>query len=206
MKVIILASEELKEEVLALPARDAVHVQWLNEPVSQLGAADACIDLLFENTKERVDWLSQLNVPVVVVNSVVTTLKEIPAAFIRMNGWKTFVKRNTWEAAGETGKKKVEELFLGLGRQTEWTPDIPGFISSRVIASVINEAFLALSEQISTEPEIDTAMKLGTNYPYGPFEWGQKIGLHNVFALLEALGKQQNRYIPSPLLKQRILV
>ena len=41
---------------------------------------------------------------------------------------------------------------------------------------IINEAFLALQEGVSTKEEINTAMKLGTNYPLGPFEWVEKIG------------------------------
>ncbi len=45
------------------------------------------------------------------------------------------------------------------------------------MAMIINEAWHALAEEVSTKNEIDTAMKLGTNYPYGPFEWAEKIGL-----------------------------
>jgi 3-hydroxybutyryl-CoA dehydrogenase len=93
-----------------------------------------------------------------------------------------------------------------LGRKTEWVPDVAGFITPRVVATVINEAFLALEENVSVETEIDTAMKLGTNYPYGPFEWGQKIGLQNIHSLLDALSKEQIRYKPSKLLKEKTLV
>ena len=49
-------------------------------------------------------------------------------------------------------------------------PDIPGFISARVVSMIINEAYFALEEEVSSKEEIDTAMKLGTNYPYGPFD------------------------------------
>jgi 3-hydroxybutyryl-CoA dehydrogenase len=59
---------------------------------------------------------------------------------------------------------------------------------------------------VSVEKEIDTAMKLGTNYPYGPFEWGEKIGLGKVVSLLEVLEKEQIRYKPCALLKKMILV
>jgi 3-hydroxybutyryl-CoA dehydrogenase len=79
-------------------------------------------------------------------------------------------------------------------------------VSARVISTIINEAFLTVEENVSVEKEIDTAMKLGTNYPYGPFEWGEKIGLDKVVSLLEVLEKEQNRYKPCPLLKNKILV
>jgi 3-hydroxybutyryl-CoA dehydrogenase len=43
-------------------------------------------------------------------------------------------------------------------------------------------------------------MKLGTNYPYGPFEWSKKIGLKNIAALLSELSLTENRYLPAGLL------
>jgi 3-hydroxybutyryl-CoA dehydrogenase len=47
-------------------------------------------------------------------------------------------------------------------------------------------------------------MKLGTNYPLGPVEWADKIGLKQVVAVLSALERdlQEDRYRSSPLLKQ----
>jgi 3-hydroxybutyryl-CoA dehydrogenase len=92
--------------------------------------------------------------------------------------------------------------FKKLGKEICWVPDQAGFITPRVVASIINEAFFALSEAVSTKAEIDTAMKLGTNYPYGPFEWAAKIGLSNVATLLQKLEKEQPRYAPCPLLVQ----
>ena len=69
---------------------------------------------------------------------------------------------------------------------------------------IINEAFFALSESVSTKEEMDIAMKLGTNYPYGPFEWAWKIGLSNIITLLNKLSIQQSRYTPSGLLLEEL--
>ena len=49
-------------------------------------------------------------------------------------------------------------------------------------------------------------MKLGTNYPYGPFEWSKKIGLKKIYDLLTLLAKTNARYEPSPLLKKEALL
>lgn len=210
MKVLVLANDALKEELLAQPAAELIRWQWLEtpgDPVAHAGT-DACIDLLFEHTPERVEWLKQLEASIVIINSVIVPLEVINEHFVRINGWKTFLQRPLAEVAcrNETTRENAEKLFHLLGRKTEWVPDIPGFITPRVVAAIINEAFLTLEEGVSGEAEIDTAMKLGTNYPYGPFEWGKKIGLEQVYALLEALSQKQERYQPSALLKGKILV
>jgi len=89
-----------------------------------------------------------------------------------------------------------------LNKKIEWVPDIAGFISARVVSMIVNEAWFALEEEVSTKKEIDTAMKLGTNYPYGPFEWGEKIGLKNIYELLTVLSKTNSRYQPAALLQK----
>jgi 3-hydroxybutyryl-CoA dehydrogenase len=73
-----------------------------------------------------------------------------------------------------------------------------------VIASVINEAYFTFGAGISTKDAIDTAMKLGTNYPFGPFEWGKLIGLNRVYTLLKELSRRDNRYEPAPALLKEI--
>jgi len=57
----------------------------------------------------------------------------------------------------------------------------------RTIAMIVNEAYFALGEKLATAEAIDLAMKNGVNYPLGPVEWGDKIGLHYVAQLLEEL-------------------
>ena len=73
---------------------------------------------------------------------------------------------------------------------------------------LINEAAFALMEQIASPEDIDVAMKLGTNYPFGPIEWGKQIGFKNVIAVIEALHEdlQEDRYRTAPLLKQLALL
>lgn len=210
MNVVVLGTDEQKNELLQIAVDKDLNLQWFTGPGSP-GiplVMDACIDLGFENTNERLNWLKQLNCPLVVINSVVITLEETGGEFVRINGWNTFLQRKIMEAScrNERLRSKAEDLFLALGRKTEWTPDIPGFITARVVSCIINEAFFALEEKVSDGAEIDIAMKLGTNYPYGPFEWVKKIGVQYVYTLLEVLEKQQTRYKPCALLKQSILV
>ncbi len=129
------------------------------------------------------------------------------SSFVRFNGWPTFLKRSVFEAScqSEFTKKNAEEIIVGMNRKIEWTPDIPGFITARVLTTIINEAYFALQEEVSTKKEINTAMKLGTNYPFGPFEWSEKIGLKNIYDLLAELSKTNSRYEPAKLLKEEAL-
>ncbi|MCS6807289.1 MAG: 3-hydroxyacyl-CoA dehydrogenase family protein [Bacteroidota bacterium] len=96
----------------------------------------------------------------------------------------------------------AETLFRSVGLRTETIDDIVGFVVPRIVAMLVNEAAFAVLENISTPSEIDTAMKLGTNYPYGPLEWAENIGFDVIFAILEALYAEynSNRYSPCRLL------
>lgn len=136
------------------------------------------------------------------INSVLHTNEN--KKLIRINGWNGFLENKNWEVAGNINAP-AKEVLLHLNKTIIETADEPGFISARIIAMIINEAYYAKAENISTVAAIDTAMKLGTNYPYGPFEWAQKIGLKNIYLLLAKLSIQDNRYQPAALLKQSII-
>jgi 3-hydroxybutyryl-CoA dehydrogenase len=210
MRLAVLADEILKEELLSNGITREVDIIWI-EDVDEFTYhenVDGYIDLLFDNTKKRIELLKKFSSQPVIVNSVIDTLEEINAPFIRINAWPGFLKRPVVEAScnSKTLKEKAERVFSGLGKKTEWVPDEPGFITARVIAMIVNEAWFALEEGISTKEEIDTAMKLGTNYPYGPFEWGSQIGLKNIYSLLDKFNKTNSRYRPAELMKKQVIV
>lgn len=144
--------------------------------------------------------LNSLTKPVF-INSVAKTLAglNLPANIYRINGWEGFLNRSVWEISG-TANEKIEPLFKALGIKVNFVKDEPGFISARVIAMIINEAYFALEDDVSSKDEIDTAMKLGTNYPFGPFEWVSRIGKRNILELLQKLYETDSRYKPSGLL------
>ena len=152
---------------------------------------------------KKADINKHSNKPVI-INSVIETLQEnnLPANFSRINGWPGFLKRQTWEvASGDASKANV--IFEQLGWNVVFVKDEPGLVSARVISMIVNEAFFALAEGISTIEEIDVAMKLGTNYPYGPFEWLEKIGVANIYQLLHKLSETDKRYSVAPLLEEK---
>ena len=209
MKILLLATKEQKEELMGPGENLPAEIVWSPgfKIPEDITGADAVIDLLFDDTVERITKLHQLQVEIIIINSVVMPLHASGPGFIRMNGWNTFLKRKVIEAAGDDSlKKKAEEIFSFFSKKVEWVADITGFISVRVVASIINEAYFALEQEVSSKEEIDIAMKLGTNYPYGPFEWSEKIGLKNIYSLLMHLAAEQKRYEPAFLLTKEATV
>jgi 3-hydroxybutyryl-CoA dehydrogenase len=197
MQVIVLATEEQRAQF----AENIGGITWINDASALAGysSADAFIDLQFEPVSERVSTLALMLPKPVIINSVVHTLQDTHPDFIRINGWNTFLSSPVWEAAcrDEEKRQKAEAVFHFLGKKVEWLPDSPGFVTARVVSMIINEAYLALEEGVSTKAEMNTAMKLGTAYPFGPFEWVEKIGRKNVVHLLQMLARKNSRYTPA---------
>ena len=137
------------------------------------------------------------------LNSVVHAVDPSKNA-IRINGWAGFLKNQVWEIHGEL-KQKDKAVLDFLGKKPIQCADEPGFISARVIAMIINEAFFAEEQQVSTRSEMDIAMKLGTNYPYGPFEWAEIIGVKNIYTLLKKLAASDKIYEPALSLSKLVI-
>ena len=81
----------------------------------------------------------------------------------------------------------------------------PGFITTRVNASIGNEAFYMLMEGVASARDIDKALKLGLNHPMGPFELVDLVGLDTRLSILEYLHRSMGeKYRPCPLLAQYV--
>ena len=98
----------------------------------------------------------------------------------------------------------VRTFFRSLGKEIEIVQDRVGMVFPRILCQIINESVFALQEDVATPADIDTAMKLGVNYPLGPVEWADAIGFSTVNAVLSALEHdlREDRYRVAPLLKQ----
>jgi len=205
MRIVVIADDYLKQELISGGIDERVTIEWLSDITIIPERVDAIIDLLFDTDRiKRKEKLDRLQTEILVVNDVTETTKDLPGNYARINGWQTFLKRTITEAScqNETIKTKVEETFQCFNKKTEWVPDIPGFITARVVSTIINEAYFSIEDEVSSREEIDIAMKLGTNYPYGPFEWSKLIGVEKIYSLLNKLSKENSRYTPSDLLKK----
>jgi 3-hydroxybutyryl-CoA dehydrogenase len=98
----------------------------------------------------------------------------------------------------------VVRFYTSLGKEAELVQDRVGMVLPRILCQIINESIFAVTDDVASPKDIDAAMKLGANYPCGPIEWAEKIGIKQVCAVLVALHNDLNedRYRVSPLLKQ----
>lgn len=204
MTIAILADEGLKAEWLEKQAASAVDIIWADSvrALAMIGA-DAYVDLLFHPDPERTARLQLLSNKPLFINAVAWTGRAAGLKAIRINAWPTLLKRPVVELAltNEAQQAAVEHVFNALQWRFQLVPDITGLITPRVLATIINEAWFTLQAGVSSKEEIDIAMKLGTNYPMGPFEWGAAIGLDKVVTLLKELARQDARYTPAPALE-----
>lgn len=204
MTVAILADELLKQELQGKLPADCT-VVWVDSiRALTIAEADVYMDLLFEMDTERTQHLKKLLPRLVIVNAVSWSTKKIGADFIRINAWPGLLQRPVTEIAlpAVMSEATIQPVFEQLQWKYVLAPDIPGMITARVLATIINEAYYTLGAQVSTREEIDIAMKLGTSYPYGPFEWSAKIGLPHIYELLTELSHVDKRYIPAPMLEE----
>ena len=201
MRIVVIATEMQKEEWLQKPVAANATVQFISTAVSEFSnaGADVFFDLDFNESKPV---FIETGKPVF-VNAVITVLDELPENYMRINAWSGFLKRDIAEiAVAEINKRIATDLMQALNWKYIFAPDVPGMIAARTISMIINEAYFALGDEVSTKAEIDIAMKLGTNYPYGPFEWSEKIGLQKIYSLLKKLYEKEQRYAIAPLLQE----
>ena len=99
----------------------------------------------------------------------------------------------------------IQEVAARMGKETVLVRESPGFITTRVNASIGNEAFFMLMEGVASARDIDKALKLGLNHPMGPFELVDLVGLDTRLSILEYLHRSMGeKYRPCPLLVQYV--
>jgi len=205
MQIMVLADEAIEQEFENKKLNDSIKVIFIKSS-SEIINDDNTAALFILKEEINKEEIKDFGSKPVFINSTIHTLKElgVPENFSRINGWPTFVNREILEIA--TSREEDAKYILGeLGWKFIKVADQPGLVSARIISMIINEAYFALGEDVSSKDEIDVAMKLGTNYPYGPFEWSKKIGLNRVYSLLEKLSETDSCYSPAPAMKNELL-
>ena len=173
---------------------------------------DAVFDFSISDSPENYSYYQEYE-GLLFLNTIQTTLTELSVFYeidqthtFGFNGMSTFVNRSLLEltAFDHSDQNLLESL------QTEYkiVDDRVGMVTPRIVCMIINEAFYTVQEGTANRQDIDLGMKLGTNYPMGPFEWLEKMGIDQVYELLEALYEdtKEERYKICPALKKDYLI
>jgi len=109
----------------------------------------------------------------------------------------------TSEETFRTTKDFVERV---LEKKGVMVYESPGFVTTRLICLLINEALHLLEEGVATPEDIDASMKIGYSFQHGPLEMADRFGLDSVLAALERMFREfgELKYRPSFLLKKKV--
>jgi 3-hydroxybutyryl-CoA dehydrogenase len=181
---------------------------------ADLKGVDLVFDLAFDAQPDRLGLYATQSDCFFFLHANRVQLKQVAAALgvrlslfnmVGINAWPGCLAAEPWElsVATDDALERLEAATAALGIRYLRVADRVGMVTPRVISMIINEAYYTLQEGTASKADIDAGMKLGTNYPQGPFAWAQEIGLQEVRALLEAMyaDTQDPRYKLCPLLK-----
>lgn len=190
-----------------------IHADNHHAAGASIGASEVVFDFVLESPQDTAIY-ERWN-GVVFINTVFQSLRELTggrklnATAIGFNGLPTFTNRPVLEVScySPESVKATEAIAQRLGTQVSIVDDRVGLVTPRIICMIINEAYFTVQEGTATREDIDLAMKLGTNYPFGPFEWCQRIGIAYVYRLLAAVydDTKDERYKICSLLKKEYL-
>jgi 3-hydroxybutyryl-CoA dehydrogenase len=217
MKILIVGQqfhlEECKEKF-------GQHDYSLAADHEEAGPFIASTDIVFDFVIDRDPYAFKLYAdhPVTVfINTCKISLAELAysvnqnlrCTIFGFNGLPTMVVRTLLEVSilSPEARVSLDKVCGQLNTEYILVEDRVGMVTPRVIAMIINEAYYTVQEGTAIREDIDLAMKLGTNYPYGPFEWCSKIGLKNIYEVLEAVynDTKDERYKICPLLRKEYL-
>ena len=102
--------------------------------------------------------------------------------------------------------EEARRFATSLGKTVVGSRDTPGFVTTRALAVLINEAASMLYEGTASKEDIDTAYRLGFHHPMGPFELADLVGLDTALSILDVLweGFHDPKYRASPLLRTMV--
>jgi 3-hydroxybutyryl-CoA dehydrogenase len=194
-------------------------------PTTDLAQALGGADLVIEAAPERIDLKLQLfaeierlapaaaiigsNTSALSITEMAATLSQ-PSRVAGMHFFNPVHKMKLIEIvqALESAPATLETIAAvsaRMGKETVLVRESPGFITTRVNASLGNEAFYMLMEGVASARDIDKALKLGLNHPMGPFELVDLVGLDTRLSILQYLHRTMGeKYRPCPLLVQYV--
>jgi 3-hydroxybutyryl-CoA dehydrogenase len=178
---------------------------------------DAILDLCFLDSEKKLARLQEVKIgnAVLISNTLTiaaTTIQSVIGQNFQLAGvpiFPSYVNRQKLlefmlPFGSTTEDSRVRDVFNALSKESERVQDAIAGVFPRTLSMIINEGAFAVQEGVATAADIDTAMKLGTNYPTGPLAWCDEIGAKAVVATLDALAREygSDRYRVAALLRR----
>ncbi|OUM97792.1 MAG: 3-hydroxybutyryl-CoA dehydrogenase [Paenibacillaceae bacterium ZCTH02-B3] len=110
------------------------------------------------------------------------------------------------QTSDETFEKTKQFVEVAIEKKGVMVYESPGFVTTRLICLLINEALRLLEEGVASAEDIDDAMRIGYQFEYGPLEMADRFGLDSVLAALERMFREYGelKYRPSILLRKKV--
>ncbi|MGB0430723.1 MAG: 3-hydroxyacyl-CoA dehydrogenase family protein [Bacteroidia bacterium] len=218
MKVLLIGEENRRlEMVKCLPENtETIQADIAYEvDLSTIPNYDVVFDLNADEDTYLIDEYPYEKPVTIIASAVKSSLAEMIEAIdyeggiYGMNCLPTFINRPLKEVSvyNTSDVPKLRDLMEKLGWEYQLVNDRVGMVTPRVVCMIINEACFTVQEGTANIVDIDKSMKLGTAYPYGPFKWADKIGVKDVYEVIEALYADtgDERYKICPMLKNHYL-
>lgn len=190
--------------------------------MEQLSSCELIIETVTEDLKIKKQVLAKIGVicPHAIIASNTSTLSLTELAGETPNPERVIGLHFIYPA----GKNELVEIVRGLQtsdetyetvrvfvertirRQAIMVYESPGFVTTRLINVLINEAMHTLAEGVASAEDIDTAMRVGYDFRYGPLEMADRFGLDSVLVAMERMFREYGdlKYRPSFLLKKMV--
>lgn len=211
-----IRTEELRQKL------SSIDIDWVVKDDTDFSGTnlqefDVIFDLNFDDREGLMNEYAVLEGIPVFVSAAKKQLAQCAFAYERavhcrlfgLNALPTFLNRSLAEVTvlNEVDKDALQQVMAKLQWEYKIVEDRIGMVTPRIVLMIINEACYTVQEGTATMQDIDTSMKLGTNYPHGPFEWADKIGIKQVYEVLAALYEdtKDERYKICSLLKTNYL-
>jgi 3-hydroxybutyryl-CoA dehydrogenase len=199
MNILVIADAQRYDELMEKGIAKHHQIQWKTslEEVKLLNVFDLVIDMLFDDrTEHALVYSKNPSIPVL-AGIVKTSLSELMSQYAFEQGFNIMgcnflpgmINMPVMEVSvlEEAQQLTLSNIMYDLGWEYLLVADSVGLVTPRVVCMIINEAYLAAEEGTASQDDIDTSMRLGTNYPYGPFEWSERIGVRHVYEVLKAI-------------------
>jgi len=197
MKILIVGDAQHYNALLLKGGLNGHQVQHVTTLEKLEGPYDLVIDLEFDDHPAHAAIYKKHPETMVLAGMVKTSLGIVMSNYafdqgfnlIGCNWLPGFIEMPVTEVSviDEEQLPALKRVMAELGWEYEVVRDSVGMVTPRVVCMIINEAYMAAEEGTASRPDINTAMKLGTNSPFGPFEWCEKIGIKHVSDVLSSV-------------------